>query len=126
MNDTPHTSPLDAIRHEDEQGKEYWSARELYKILGYTEWCNFNSTVIKRAIKSCEENGRAASEHIVQSYKLSRMGQGGKRPTDNYHLTRYACYLTLINGDPKCRSSPWARHTSRSRLVARRSLTNLT
>jgi DNA-damage-inducible protein D len=65
MSQVPHISPFDAIRHEDENGNEYWSARELYKILGYTEWRNFNSVVIKRAMKACEENGWAVSEHFV-------------------------------------------------------------
>ncbi len=70
---TPHLSPFDVIRHVDEQLGEYWSARELYKILGYTEWRNFHNVVIKRALKACEENGRAVSEHFVQSYKMSKM-----------------------------------------------------
>src|SRR6266566_2825980 len=101
MQETPHTSPFDAIRREDEQGNEYWSARELYKILGYTEWRNFNNTVIKRAKKACEENGFAISDHFVQSYKMVPLGSGSKRPTEDFHLTRYACYLTVMNGDPK-------------------------
>ena len=71
---TPHLSPFDTIRHVDEQLGEYWSARELYKILGYTEWRNFPNVVIKRAKKACEEDGRAVSEHFVQSYKMSKTG----------------------------------------------------
>ena len=62
-------SPFDAIRHVDEKLGEYWSAYELYKILGYTEWRNFQHVVIKRAMKACEENGRAVSEYFVRSYK---------------------------------------------------------
>ena len=72
---TPRLSPFDAIKHVDEQLGEYWSARELYKILGYTEWRNFHNVVIKRAMKACEENGRAVSEHFVQSYKMSKTGR---------------------------------------------------
>ncbi len=97
----PHLSPFDAIRHVDEQLGEYWSARELYKILGYTEWRNFHNVVIKRALKACEENGRAVSEHFVQSYKMSKTGQGGKRSTEDVLLSRYAAYLVVMNGDPK-------------------------
>ena len=69
MNDIPHASPFDALRHEDEQFGENWSARELYKVLGYTAWRNFNNVVIKRAMKACEENGRAVADHFVQSYR---------------------------------------------------------
>ncbi|SRR5258708_6128021 len=97
---TEHTSPFDAIRHVDEQGEEYWSARELYKILGYTEWRNFNNKVIKRAIKACEENGRNPADHFVQSYKMASLGSGSKRSTEDIHLSRYAAYLTVMNGDP--------------------------
>jgi DNA-damage-inducible protein D len=89
---TPHLSPFDVIQHVDEQLGEYWSARELYKILGYTEWRNFHNVVIKRALKACEENGRAVSEHFVQSYKMSKTGQGGKRSTEDVLLSRYAAY----------------------------------
>jgi hypothetical protein len=75
MSQTPHISPFDAIRHEDEQFGEYWSARELYKILGYTEWRNFNNVVIKRAMRACEENGRAVADHFVRSYKAITAGR---------------------------------------------------
>jgi hypothetical protein len=97
----PRLSPFDAIRHVDEQLGEYWSARELYKILGYTEWRNFHNVVIRRALKACEENGRAVSEHFVQSYKMSQTGQGGKRRTEDVLLSRYAAYLVVMNDDPK-------------------------
>lgn len=98
---TPHLSPFDAICHRDEQLGEYWSGRELYKILGYSEWRNFYNVVIKRAMKACDENGRAVSEHFVQSYKMSKTGQGGKRKTEDILLSRYAAYLVVMNGDPK-------------------------
>jgi DNA-damage-inducible protein D len=101
MQDSPHVSPFDAIRKIADDGSEYWSARELYKILGYTEWRNFNNTVITRAMKSCEENGQDVSDHFVQSYKPIKGGKGATQEVKDYHLTRYACYLTVMNGDPK-------------------------
>jgi len=99
-NNTPLTSPFDAIMHHDEKIGEYWSARELYKILGYSEWRNFNNVVIKRAMKACEENGRAPSDHFVRSYKMSQTGQGGQRKVEDVILSRYASYLVVMNGDP--------------------------
>jgi DNA-damage-inducible protein D len=100
MNETPHTSPFDAIRRVDENGKEYWSARELYKILGYTEWRNFQNVVIKKAKISCEETGQAISDHFVDTYKMIKLGKGGQRKTGDVYLSRYACYLVVMNGDP--------------------------
>lgn len=101
MSQSPHVSPFDAIRKVDEHGDEYWSARELYKILGYSEWRNFRNTVIKRAMKACEENGRAAADHFVQSYKMVGLGSGSQRKTEDVLLSRYAAYLVVMNGDPK-------------------------
>jgi DNA-damage-inducible protein D len=101
-----HLSPFDAIRHVDEHLGEYWSARDLYKILGYTEWRNFNNTVIKRAMKACEENGRAVSDHFVRSYKVITGGKGAKQSVTDVVLSRYAAYLVVMNGDPKMPVGP--------------------
>jgi len=102
MNDQPDfaTSPFDAICQTDEQGNEYWSARDLYKILGYTQWRNFQSVVVKRAMKACEENGRDVSDHFVQSYKVIQHGKGSAQSAVDIRLSRYAAYLTVMNGDP--------------------------
>jgi DNA-damage-inducible protein D len=96
----PHTSPFDAIRHIDENGNEYWSARELYKVLGYTEWRNFHNVVIKRAMKACEENGQVLSDHFVRSYNMMPTGKGAQRKVQDHSLSRYAAYLVVMNGDP--------------------------
>jgi DNA-damage-inducible protein D len=101
MSQSPHVSPFDAIRKVDEHGNEYWSARELYKILGYTEWRNFNNVVIKRAMKACEENGRAVADHFVRSYKAITGGKGAQQQVQDVLLSRYAAYLVVMNGDPK-------------------------
>ncbi len=87
--DTSHTSPFDSIRHIDEDGNEYWSARELYKILGYSEWRNFNNIVIKRAMKACKESGQATSDHFVRSYKAITGGKGAKQQVEDILLSRY-------------------------------------
>src|SRR5579864_5138203 len=96
-NSMSHTSPFDAIQHTNENGDEYWSARELHKILGYTEWRNFNRVVINRAMKACEENGEAVSDHFVRSYKMVALGSGSKRKTEDVTLSRYAAYLVVMN-----------------------------
>jgi DNA-damage-inducible protein D len=97
----PHISPFDAIRQENDEIGEHWSARDLYKILGYTEWRNFNNVVIKRAKKACEKNGQAVSNHFVQSYKAITGGRGAKQQVEDVLLSRYAAYLVVMNGDPK-------------------------
>lgn len=101
MSETPHVSPFDAIRHEDEPLGEYWSAREIYKILGYSEWRNFRNVVIERAMRACEENGRAVEDHFVQSYKAITGGKGAQQQVKDVLLSRYAAYLVVMNGDPK-------------------------
>jgi DNA-damage-inducible protein D len=95
------TSPFDAIRQIPEDGSEYWSAHDLFKILGYREWRNLRNVVINRAMKACEENRRTGADHFVQSYKMVALGSGSKRRTEDILLSRYAAYLVVLNGDPK-------------------------
>ena len=71
----PHTSPFEAIRAEAEDGSEYWSARDLSKILGYTEWRNF-TTAIEKAKEACENSGQAVSDHFVEANKLIETAKG--------------------------------------------------
>jgi len=96
MSQTPHTSPFDAIRHQDEQGNEYWSARELYKLLGYSTWQKFQYA-IEQAKIACENSGQAIADHFNLQVKLIRAGKGAQRKTEDYYLTRYACYLIVQN-----------------------------
>jgi DNA-damage-inducible protein D len=72
---TPHVSLFEAIRPESEDGSEYWSARDLAKILGYTQWRNFVSA-IEKAKEACQNSGQAASDHFAES---SNMIETGKR-----------------------------------------------
>jgi len=87
MQDSPHVSLFDAIRKRADDGSEYWPARELSKVLGFTAWCNFNNTVIARAMKSCEENGQAVSDHFVQSYKPIKGGKGSTQEVNASYRT---------------------------------------
>jgi DNA-damage-inducible protein D len=99
MNDSPHTSPFEAIRHEDSEIGEYWSARELYKLLGYSRWEKFQKSLTE-AQEACKNSGQAVADHFHLEVQLIKAGKGARRPTEDYHLTRYACYLIVQNADP--------------------------
>ena len=95
----PYASPFEAIREEAEDGSEYWSARDLSKILGYTEWRNF-TTAIEKAKEACQNSGQAEFDHFVDINKMVKLGSGSRRKIEDYHLSRYACYLLIQNADP--------------------------
>ena len=98
-NAIPRTSPFDAIRHESEQYGEYWSGRELYKLLGYSRWEKFKDT-IERAKLACEESGAEISDHFHADVQLIEIGKGARRKVEDVFLSRYGCYLVLQNADP--------------------------
>ncbi|MEA5508000.1 BRO family protein, partial [Halotia wernerae UHCC 0503] len=90
-----NSSPFDSIRHIDEQGQEYWTARELMPMLGYSRWNEFKP-VIERATFACKNTGNNVEMHFSGSTLKS---QG--RPGQDYKLSRYGGYLTAMNGDPR-------------------------
>ena len=88
------------IKHIDDNDNEYWLARELQKVLEYTEWRNF-CKVIEKAKKSCENSGNDVFSHFVDVNKMVELGLGIEREIDDIKLSRYACYLIVENGDPQ-------------------------
>ena len=90
---------FDDIRHE-ENGIEFWYARELMELLEYAQWRNFEKTIEKAKI-SCENNGIIVADHFADVSKMVEIGSKAQRKLDDYMLTRYACYLIAENGDPR-------------------------
>lgn len=91
------------IKHLDEQGNEYWTARELMPVLEYTQWRRFNET-IEKAKKACASSDNAVSDHFADVGKMVALGSGAERKIEDFHLSRYACYLIAMNGDPRKRA----------------------
>lgn len=93
-------SLFESIKHIDENGEEFWYARELQIALEYGQWRRFNE-VIERARISCENSQVSVHEHFADVGKSSPMPNGGERIINDYKLSRYACYLIVQNSDPR-------------------------
>jgi len=83
-----------------ENGIEFWFARDLQKLLGYTEWRKFQG-VIEKAKEACANSGYAIPGHFVGAAKKVKIGSEAEREINDVMLTRYACYLIAQNGDPR-------------------------
>ena len=88
------------IRQTNEHGAEYWSARKLQPLLGYSQWRRFEKA-IERAQISCAQSGNDTSNHFAGAGKMVDLGSGSVREISEYHLSRFACYLIAQNGDPR-------------------------
>lgn len=92
---TPEASPFDAILQTREDGSEFWSARDLMPLLGYEKWERF-ADAVGRASISLESQGYDALENV------SRLREAiAKTTREDFHLSRFACYLVAMNGDPR-------------------------
>ena len=98
MSEIVEQKTFEDIRHIDEEGNEYWLARELSKILEYYEYRNFQP-VIDKAKRACYSSGYQESDHFVHINEMVQIGSGSYRRIDNIKLSRYACYLIVQNGD---------------------------
>ena len=90
---------FESIKYVDEEGREYWLARDLQKALGYKEWRKFERIITKAKTASAKSNVDTYGQ-FVQLDKLSINVNGGQRRITDYKLSRYACYLIAQNGDP--------------------------
>lgn len=93
----PHKN-FEDIKKTDENGVEYWMARELMPVLGYTEWRNFEE-VIGKGARVCIESGQTIDNHFVKVNKIVKIGLDSRRLVVDYKLDRFACYLIAQNGD---------------------------
>lgn len=91
---------FESIKHIDENGAEFWYARELQVALEYTEWRNFEKSV-KRAKEACSASGFVETDHFVDVNKMIDLAKGAQREISDIKLSRYACYLIVMNGDPR-------------------------
>jgi len=95
----PHVSLFEAIRRVSDDGIEYWSARDLAKILGYTQYNKFTNAIVK-AEEACHNSGQAVLDHFTHVSEMITTGKGARRRFDTVFLSRYACYLIVQNADP--------------------------
>ena len=91
---------FESIMHINEFGQEFWSARELQVVLEYKQWRRFK-TAIERAIEACENSGNMISDHFAGAGKMVTVGSGVEREVEDFMLSRYACYLIVMNSDPR-------------------------
>ena len=91
---------FERIKQTDENGMEYWFARDLQKVLNYSKWENF-SKVIDKAMLACKNSGFYVADHFPDIRKTIKMPKTAEKKVIDYKLTRYACYLIVQNGDPR-------------------------
>lgn len=95
----PNQSHFETIRQTAEDGSEYWSARDLAKVLGYKRWETFPS-VIEKAKIACTNSQQNVDNHFRHMTKMVSLGSGAKRNIEDVYLSKYGAYLTVQNADP--------------------------
>lgn len=96
---TLHHTTFESIRHTDEAGNEYWLARQLARVLEYSQYRHF-LPVLERAREACRNSGQPENDHMEDILTMVEIGSGAKREVEDVRLSRYACYLIVQNGDP--------------------------
>ena len=95
-----NNSIFESIKHIDENNNEYWRARELMNVLDYNLWQRFSNS-INKAIENCKNSNNNISDHFISADKMVNIGSKTKRKIIDYKLSRYACYLIVLNCDPR-------------------------
>ena len=117
------------IKHTDENGMEFWYARELMKVLSYKDWRYFEA-VIEKAKTACQNSEITDIDHFVVDNKMVEIGSGAKRKQKDYKLTRYACYLIAQNANPRLKNVALAQTyfavQTRKQEISEKEYTSLT
>lgn len=105
MEENNHQLSTKSLSFEDlkkvnQHGVEYWSARDLQPLLGYSQWRRFENA-IKKARESCKKSGNDPENHFAGAGKMVTIGSQSDREVEDYQLSRFACYLIAQNGDPR-------------------------
>ena len=120
------TTNFEAHAQQTDTGIEFWLARDIQHLLGYSKWDNFLN-VVSKAKTACDVSGHAVSDHFADVSKMVDLGSGSQREVDDLMLTRYACYLIAQNGDPKKQEIAFAQtyfaiQTRKAELIEQRLL----
>ncbi|MFH1067001.1 MAG: DNA damage-inducible protein D [bacterium] len=92
-------TPFEQIRRTNASGNEYWSSRDFARVLGYTDYRNFEA-VIEKARMACFNSGQRVEDHFVDVNEMVEIGSKAQRPIKTTMMSRYACYLIIQNADP--------------------------
>ena len=93
-----HHQTFERLKRINEDGNEFWSSRQLAKVLDYAEYRNFQP-VIEKAKKACDNSSQQIEDHFVDMHEMVKIGSGAKREMPAVALSRYACYLIVQNAD---------------------------
>ena len=91
---------FESLKKLNQHGIEYWSARDLQACLGYSQWRYFENA-LKKAVTSCKKSGNDPQNHFAGVRKMVSIGSQTEREVEDWHLSRFACYLIAQNGDPR-------------------------